>query len=582
MKTSLERLRRWLSRRPSRSRRLSLLGGALASALLFAFYSRAESPLFVLGFVALVPWLFALDRAASTREAAAAGALQSAAFVAAVFPWFPEAAHRYSQASPILLWLVMLVAAPLLEPQFVTLAVVRHLVKRAPGRFPVLQAAMAGACVYVGTELFVPKLFFDTLGLGLHPSAALRQVADIAGVHGLSLVLVLVNEGIAASLHRYAGARAARATETTLERATARKRIAVPLAASIALLLGCFGYGFFRYAEVAARDGEGGHVVGIVQANITNYDKLRAEKGAFETVRTILDTHYALSDEIRAQKEVDLLLWPETVYPTTYGAPKSEAGAAFDAEIAAFAQKRGVPLVFGAYDTEAGREFNAAFFLTTDSARPAASVYRKRMLFPLTEWVPASIDGPWLREALPWTGHWQRGPGPQIVPITLRGGERVSVVPLICYDVLFPAFVAEAAAMGADFIVTLSNDSWFPDERAPRLHLVSAAFRSIETRLSQVRATNSGISAMIMPTGEIIAETRWAARQTLITRLPKSGRMTPPAMTLGPYLGPVTLAAALLFALSAIVRHRGAPKDEAQEPPQRRRKKRKYAGTRPK
>jgi apolipoprotein N-acyltransferase len=204
------------------------------------------------------------------------------------------------------------------------------------------------------------------------------------------------------------------------------------------------------------------------------------------------------------------------------------------------------------------------------------------MLFPLTEWVPASIDGPWLREALPWTGHWQRGPGPQIVPITLRGGERVSVVPLICYDVLFPAFVAEAAAMGADFIVTLSNDSWFPDERAPRLHLVSAAFRSIETRLSQVRATNSGISAMIMPTGEIIAETRWAARQTLITRLPKSGRMTPPAMTLGPYLGPVTLAAALLFALSAIVRHRGAPKDEAQEPPQRRRKKRKYAGTRPK
>src|SRR5262249_24767107 len=157
-----------------------------------------------------------------------------------------------------------------------------------------------------------------------------------------------------------------------------------------------------------------------------------------------------------------------------------------------------VPLVFGAYDVEAGREFNAAFFLTASADnRVSSSAYRKRMLFPLTEWVPDALDADWLRRALPWTGRWSRGPGPEVIKIALPDGRSISVVPLICYDVLFPGFVASAARRDADLIVTLSNDSWFPDERAPKLHLISAAFRSIETRLPQVRATNSGISAMI-------------------------------------------------------------------------------------
>jgi apolipoprotein N-acyltransferase len=445
----------------------------------------------------------------------------------------------------------MLVAAPLLEPQFMVFALVRHLVRRAPGDHAAPRAALAAASAYVATELFLPKLFFDTLGIGLYPSLHLRQAADIAGVHGLTLLVLFVNEALCASIGRW--------TSPPQDGRRLRESL-LPLTFALPLLLAGHGYGIVRQAQINARSGGPGYVVGVVQANITNYDKLRAEKGAFETVRTILDTHYALSDEISKRDRLDLLVWPETVYPTTFGSPKSEAGAAFDAEIAEFAKSRGLPLVFGAYDLEGGREFNAAFFLSpTGEGRPSPSSYRKRMLFPLTEWVPASIDSAWLRDWMPWSGHWERGPGPRVVALPLRDGSRISVVPLICYDVLFPEFVAEAAAMGADLIVTLSNDSWFPDERAPRLHLASAAFRSVETRLPQVRATNSGISAMITPTGQIIAETGWQKRQTLVATLSGAERGKTLAVAWGRYLGHATLAVALLLLVQSILRTRAAP-----------------------
>jgi apolipoprotein N-acyltransferase len=553
MKNAFEPLTRWLFARRARVRMACLLGGALAAAIMLRLCSRMEAPWFAFGFMALVPWLLALDRARTLREAALGAMAMSVLFVGGVFPWLPDAAQRYSDGSSLFLWLVMLLLAPLLEPQFITFALVRHVVRRAPGERPALRAALAAACAYVATELLFPKLFFDTLGLALYPSLHLRQAADIAGVHGLTLFLLLVNEAICASIRRW--------TTQPEPHATRARWSLVPLAFALGLVLAGYGYGFVRNAQITARtQAAPAHVLGIVQASITNYDKLRAEKGAFETVRTILDTHYALSDELGKRERLDLLVWPETVYPTTYGSPKSEAGAAFDAEIAEFAKSRGVPLVFGGYDIEGGREYNAAFFLTSGGeGRPSSSSYRKRMLFPLTEWVPSSIDSEWLREWMPWSGHWERGPGPRVVALPLRDGSRISVIPLICYDVLFSDFVAEAAGMGADLIVTISNDSWFPDERAPRLHLASAAFRSIETRLPQVRATNSGISAMITPTGQIIAETGWEKRQTLVASLAAAGRGATLAVTLGRYLGLATLGAALIVLLQSILRTRAAP-----------------------
>ena len=532
-----KRLRRvWTSKR-LRDRLLILSLGALASAYLLSVCSRTTPSSYLACFFVFVPWLLTLERAERRRDVVVAGLLMSVFTVALVFPWFPEAAASYAGTSSSLVWPLFLLLAPLLQPQFLVFGLVRLAVRRANRPFPALRAALAAAAAYVGVELVFPKLFFDTVALGLHPAASLRQGAELVGVHGLSFVLLLVNEAITLSILRLARAPKARGAEHP----------AMPAALALAAVLVWAGYGRARREALAEAKGPA-ITVGIVQANITNYDKLRAEKGAFETVRTILDTHFHLSDGIRARKALDLLVWPETVYPTTFGAPKSEAGAAFDEEIGAYVAKTGVPLVFGSYEGEGDDEYNAAFFLTNDpEGKVRRASYRKRMLFPLTEWVPPMIDSPALRSSMPWAGHWKRGPGAEVVRVGSSGHEEITALPLICYDVLFPAFVAEGAAKGADLIVTLSNDAWFPDGRAPRLHLVSAAFRSIETRLPQVRATNSGISAVVSADGEILARTRFDEEDTLSAEVPRGARFVTPMVAFGHLRAPALLALAALL-----------------------------------
>jgi apolipoprotein N-acyltransferase len=100
-----------------------------------------------------------------------------------------------------------------------------------------------------------------------------------------------------------------------------------------------------------------------VQADISRYGELARDLGTYDAVRGILDAHFALSGQALSQAPVDLLVWPETVYPTTFGTPKTEAGAALDREIAGFVAGSRVPLIFGAYDVDGEGEFNAAVFL---------------------------------------------------------------------------------------------------------------------------------------------------------------------------------------------------------------------------
>jgi len=537
-----------------------------ASALAFALYARFEWPWLVLGWVALVPWLIVLDRAVSLRDALGTGLLMSVAFELAVFGWFARAIQTYTGAPAVLSWLLLLLAAPFLQPQLVAFALARHLVRRGAAGAPSLwRTAFVGASVYVGTEWASPKLFADTLGYGLYPSVWMRQAADIAGVHGLTFVLVVANECMLALTRAVAGDGARRSGErrragtADASRGAKARGALVPAGSIAALVLLLFGYGALRCRQLAGDARRSGTLTaGVVQADVGRYDRLAAELGKFDAVRTILDTHFALSSELLERAELDLLVWPETVYPTTFGSPKSEDGAAFDREIGRFVASAGVPLVFGAYDVEGGDEFNAAFFLEPPTnGRLTFETYRKASLFPLTERVPLGLESDLVRGWLPWLGTWKPGRGPQVVTLTRRDGRTLRIAPLICYDVLDPDLALAAVRRGAELIVTLSNDSWFASGAGPHLHLVGAAFRTIETRRPQVRATNTGISAVIDPTGELLTTAGVDERATLVATVVPDGSTTTLLLAYGDWLGPSAFACSVALLAAPLVR-RGA------------------------
>lgn len=472
------------------------LAAIVATALLLAACAQwADAG--ALGFVALVPWLLALDRLHGLRAVLLSATWMSVAYVAAVFGWFGAAIGAYTGVGASMAIAVLLLLAPLMQAQVLAFALVRHWV----GRERPLLRAMAGAAAWVACEAFVPKLLGDTLGHALHASTTLRQAAELGGAAGLTVMLLLVNEALALAAQRHR---------------EGLRRWVLPTGIAVALVIVPAAFGQWRLAALAAppEDGAATLRIAMVQASITDYERRRREDGEYAVVRHVLDTHYALSMSAIREHGADALLWSETVYPTTFGHPRSADGAALDREIQGFVDIAGVPLVFGTYDVDTLGEYNAAVVL--EPGRGTLGTYRKTHPFPLTEHVPARLDGPALRRLLPWAGAWRAGDGARVLPLRHRDGREVQVLPLICLDDVHPQLALDGARLGAQAIVGLSNDSWFTDKPVgARLHLAVAAFRSVETRLPQLRVTTNGLSAVIDERGEVLARTEMGQQAVL-------------------------------------------------------------------
>jgi apolipoprotein N-acyltransferase len=522
-----------------------------ATALALHACAPIEAPGHLLLFVALVPWLAALDAAPGAAAALGSAVAMSVGFAIAVCAWFAPAMAGYTGSPLWVGWAALLVLAPVLQPQLVVFALARRAAGPSGARgLAAARRAGAAACAWIAADWALPKLFGDTLGHGLHPSPWLRQAADLAGAPVLTLALLLVNEAVL---------RAVRAALRGPARLGSRLRAALaPAAAAAGIAAALAGYGAFRTSELARRaPPQPLLTAALVQADVSGYARLRQELGTFDAAHFILGEHFALSSQALAKAGVDVVLWPETVYPTTFGAPKSPDGAAFDREIAGFAAATGVPLVFGAYDADTGAEYNSAFFLAPDGG---FEVYRKTALFPLTERVPGWMDAAWVRGVLPWLGTWQPGTGARVVALPLADGRRIPAVPLICYDAVDPRLARAGVGAGAELLVTLSNDSWFAWGHGPHQHLVVSAFRSIETRRPQVRVTNTGKSAVIDAAGELRGTLGVHEAGVLVARVPAGPGGTTLAVRFGDWLSPAALGLSAVLLAAPAARRAGRPR----------------------
>ena len=148
-----------------------------------------------------------------------------------------------------------------------------------------------------------------------------------------------------------------------------------------------------------------------------------------------------------------------------------------------------------------------------------------------------------------------------MVAFTLRDGRTLRIAPLICYDAVDPSLTLAAVRQGAEVILTLSNDSWFADGSGPRLHLVVSAFRSLETRRPQVRVTNTGISAIVTPTGEMVATAGVHERATLVAAVTPEREARTLLLAWGDWFGPTVLViGVLLLGASALASRPALPR----------------------
>jgi apolipoprotein N-acyltransferase len=191
----------------------------------------------------------------------------------------------------------------------------------------------------------------------------------------------------------------------------------------------------------------------------------------------------------------DIVIWPETAVPY-YSLDDTQLVTS----LALAAQGR--PLLFGYQRYDGVRAWNSLGLIDKNGTFHEA--YDKHHLVPFGEYMPF---GDFLYEWFGLAGlaaqegyTYSAGMGPKLINLGPLG----TVLPLICYEVVFPQIIHNAPRR-PDWILQITNDAWFGNFSGPAQHLAQARLRAIEQGLPLVRVANTGISAIIDPYGRITA-----------------------------------------------------------------------------
>jgi apolipoprotein N-acyltransferase len=294
-------------------------------------------------------------------------------------------------------------------------------------------------------------------------------------------------------------------------------------AAALALLIGAvFGPAYYagihaqRFLKNKFHDRQ---PVALLQGNVGNYEKKLAKTGDYPTVENVISIHRDLIEtaaiyfhsEYELKGRVPWIIWPETSFP---GSPMTNER--HQEILKNFVRLTGGLHVVGTYDhgeVEVGSEkqdvdFNIAALFQEREGLVAR--YRKRTRVPFGEYVPGDRFYPWIYRKVPSLVHFGAGDHWDLLAHTDPNGP--VFIPVVCYEVLFPglmdAFYAEARNRypGRELvIVNPTNDSWYGPTSELFTHSLLARWAAVRHGLPLLRSTNTGISQVVAPWGEVMA-----------------------------------------------------------------------------
>lgn len=480
---------------------LALIAGAI---LPFAFAPFAWFPLAVLSpAVLFLSWLDATPKRALWR-----GALFGVAAFTYGIHWVYISIHDYGHVNVglALFLTMMLIVVQALFPSAAGFAVRRLLIRaRVRTAVPVLVLIMPAA--WVLSEWLRGWFLggFPWLVLGYSQiDGPLAGVAPLLGVYGVSLV-VAVTAGLLA--YCFIGR-------------NLRSRVA---ALSVILLMWAASEAgrHLQWTEPSGAPIK----VALIQGNIPQDMKW------LPAMRQYTVELYA--DLTRRHWDADVVIWPESAIPAFY----SEAADFLD-KLAREASATSTELLIGViYDEpETGRYFNSVLALGQSQG-----FYHKQHLVPFTEYLPLKtlLSGIVDFMDVPMSD-FSAGPKYQS-PLTVAGHAAAIT---ICYEDAFGEEMIRQLPR-AEFLVNVSNDAWFGESIAPDQHLQIARMRAAEMRRPLLRATNTGITAVITDNGTIRARAKQFVDQVLVDRIqPRKG--STPYVAFGNYPA-VTLLFGMLF-----------------------------------
>ncbi len=374
-----------------------------------------------------------------------------------------------------------------------------------PKKGYILKGAVWAAYAYLAENWFAGYPYGNIV-YALYPYPVLYQTADITGIWGIICLMVFPQAAAADYLYPWVMGK----------RGSFRlwlKSNLIPLIIWALLSVASIIYGIFSLAYWEDRTPSSTMRVACVQHNHDSW------KGGYNTYRSNFNNLKRYTTESLVT-DPDLVIWSETAFVpsvawhTTYDAEGTVWEDIHDLTIdfVEYAESIGVPLLTGnpksviadpslpPYDEDGNKnsvEYNTVILFQDGEIK---GEYIKQHLVPFTEHFPYEKQLPWLYNLLKAMDYNWWIPGTEPTVFELNG---VHFSTPICYEDAFGVLNAEYVASGAEVIINMTNDNWSKKPSAEWQHAEIAAFRSVETRKAMVRGTNSGITCLIVPTGEI-------------------------------------------------------------------------------
>jgi apolipoprotein N-acyltransferase len=443
----------------------------------------------ILAFVALAPFFVAL-RGVGLSHALALGWVWTVFAAYSVGEWMPGAIETYYLQTKLVGWLFFLgISTAMAAPYLTAFALcARRLWTHWRAALPLLLAAawtaaeLARGRLFTGTPFFIgnPWALLGYSQVGWLP---LTQIADLAGVYGITFVVAACNAGLAVAWSAW------RAGDAS------RRLLAICLASAFLPTLATLGYGAVRLAGAeAVEDAARAVPVALVQGDVSFGSRWRSDYYGRD-----LETYLRLTLEALRQGRPRIVFWPESSMTFFL-----EREPAYQRSIARVLAPFGAELVAGA--PRATSEDGPPYFNSIYVLSPEGEIegrYDKQHLVPFGEHFPFGSIELLRRRFGPAREYSPGAPGGGTIP-TAAGPAGV----LTCNEAMLPEVAAERVEAGARYLVNPSNDTWIPGEKFADLQFDIVSLRAIEQRRTLVRASTSGPSAIVDPSGRVLGRTK--------------------------------------------------------------------------
>ncbi len=324
------------------------------------------------------------------------------------------------------------------------------------------------------------------------------QIASITGIYGISFIIIYFNIACGDTILRFLSSFK-----------NFGKRGLRPLSLYIAILFItlAFLFGVIQIKNIQINkktEKTANFRAGVVEGDIPQCRFYNAEQANFA-----LSTYIDLSKKILLFKP-DVLIWPESAVPQPLRG-RGYMSEKYRYELGELIKEFKIPILLGSTDFGFGEPakagilpiYNSALYI--DGKGKVIDKYNKIHIVPWGEYTPGENTFPF-KYIYPWIKRTfgmgrSLSQGTRNTIFNLDKSVRAGV--LICYEDVYPNVAREHVLAGANLLILITNDAWYPTSDEPEQHLAHAIFRAVENGRTMIRVGNCTGTCVIQPTGAI-------------------------------------------------------------------------------